>query len=300
VHSPGNVRAFTAALQLKYFLPGGISIRQAGVRQAARRWTIMISGSRFRGARKKEIHMFAAGRARMLRRTLMLVAAAATTLVGPGVAAADGPAVLGGGSGIYVEQLDAPDSIGQCTVTAIGFDRDNQLAGLTAGHCGEVGARVLAERSVHSGVLGKIANKSADSDWAVIVFDPARVVPTRQVAQSVINGVGAPPQVGDMVCKNGRTTGYTCGPVWESKPAYFRSQVCANHGDSGAPVLLGDRLVGMVVAATDVHAGPVDVQLPTCQGAGDLIHEPELATTIAAVLRDIDRQGGAGAGFRTF
>ncbi|WP_231387239.1 S1 family peptidase [Nocardia sp. BMG111209] len=248
--------------------------------------------------------MGAASRARSVRRVLVLMAASVSTgaavLAGAGTAAADGPAVVGGGSGVFVEQLDDPNSIGACTVTAVGFDADNRLVGLTAGHCGEVGARILAEESVHSGVIGVIANKSAGGDWGVIQFDPGRVAPTRQVAQSVINGVGAPPRVGDIACKNGRTTGYTCGLVWESNPVFFRSQVCANHGDSGAPVLLGDRLVGMVIGAADVDAGPVSVELPMCEGAGDLVHEPEVATTISAVLADINAHGGVGAGFRTF
>ncbi|AYF79372.1 peptidase S1 [Nocardia yunnanensis] len=222
-------------------------------------------------------------------------AVSATLLFGaPADAAA--PVVLGGGSGVYVEDLTSSDSVSDCTLTAVGYDNKNQLVGLTAGHCGEVGARVAAEYT-RSGGIGVIANKSADMDWAIIVFNPDRVTPTRTVAQSVINSVGAPPQIGENVCKNGRTTGFTCGPVWETKALTFRSQVCANHGDSGAPVLRGDQLVGMVVAGTDFKLGPIDVELPLCEGGGNLIHEPELATNISAVLADIDRNGGAGAGF---
>ncbi|MFI9510678.1 S1 family peptidase [Nocardia sp. NPDC052566] len=242
--------------------------------------------------------MFAAGRARVLRTAAALVVAFAGTAMMSGHASA-APAVIGGGSGIYVEQPD-PNMVAECTMTAVGYDRDNRLVALTAGHCGEVGARVLAEQSVRSGVLGTIANKNADNDWAVIELDAARVAPSRQIAQSVVAGLGAPPRIGDMVCKNGRTTGFTCGPVWETKPAYFRSQVCADHGDSGAPVLIGDRLVGMVVAGSNFQAGPISIELAPCKGQGDLIHQPELSTTIAMVLADIDRRGGIGAGFRPF
>ncbi|WP_330184046.1 S1 family peptidase [Nocardia sp. NBC_01503] len=243
--------------------------------------------------------MFVTGRARMLSWAAIAVTALSTTVLFSGTADAAPPVTLGGGSGIYVEQLDDPNSTADCTLTSIGYDRDGKLVGITAGHCGEVGARIAAEYT-RSGGIGVISEKSAGNDWAVIVFDPARVNPTKQVAQSVINSVGAPPAIGDIACKNGRTTGYTCGPVWETTPNWFRSQVCANHGDSGAPVLLGDRLVGMVVAGTDFDAGPVSIELPACKGAGDLIHEPELSTTISMVLADIDRHGGAGAGFRPF
>ncbi|WP_225731620.1 MULTISPECIES: S1 family peptidase [unclassified Nocardia] len=244
--------------------------------------------------------MFSAGRTRVVHWVAAAVTAlAATSVFSGGTASAEGPAVLGGGSGLYIETSE-PDTVSECTLTAIGFDRDNKLVGLTAGHCGEIGMRVAAEYSPKSGVVGKVAAKSVDNDWAVIELDPARVSPTRQVAQSVIAGIGAPPKVGDIVCKNGRTTGFTCGPAWETKQAWFRSQVCANHGDSGAPVLMGDKLVGMVVAGSDFKAGPITVPLPLCSGGGDLLHQPELSTTMALVLADIDRQGGIGAGFRPF
>ncbi|NNH74060.1 peptidase S1 [Nocardia uniformis] len=233
---------------------------------------------------------------------VVAVGALSATVLTSGITAgtASAAAVLGGGSGIYVEQLDDPNSIGECTLTAIGYDRENRLVGITAGHCGEIGARIAGEYSVRTGTVGVIAEKSEGNDWAVVLLDPERVSPTRQVAQSVINGVAPAPKLGDNVCKNGRTTGFTCGPVWEANPEYFRSQVCADHGDSGAPVLLGDRVVGMVVAGADFEAGPVTIDLAPCKGAGDFFHQPEISTTMDLVLADIDRTNGVGAGFRTF
>ncbi|MFE3100297.1 S1 family peptidase [Nocardia tengchongensis] len=241
--------------------------------------------------------MLSAGRARVLRWAAVAATAVSSTLLFAGPADAAAPVVLGGGSGVYVEDLTDPNSVSECTITAMGYDNKNQLVGLTAGHCGEVGARIAAEYT-RSGGIGVITEKDEEMDWAIIVFNPEKVNPTRRVAQSVINSVGAPPQIGENVCKNGRTTGFTCGPVWETRSTFFRSQVCANHGDSGAPVLRGDQLVGMVVAGTDFKAGPISIELPLCTGGGNLIHEPELATNITTVLADIDRHGGAGAGFR--
>ncbi len=242
--------------------------------------------------------MFAAGRARVVSWAAATATALAAAAFTTGTAAADAPVTLGGGSGIIVEQLDDPGKAADCTLTAIGYDHDNRLVGLTAGHCGQIGSRLLAEYDPHAGVIGRVTAKSEDLDWAVIEFDAARVVATRQVTQSVINGVAAGPGVGDNVCKNGRTTGYTCGIVWETHQAWFASHVCADHGDSGAPVLRGDQLIGMVVAGKDFQVGPVTVPLPSCQGAGDVIHQPDAATTIQIVLRDIDRTGGPGSGFR--
>lgn len=136
--------------------------------------------------------MFVTGRARMLSWAAIAVTALSTTVLFSGTADAAPPVTLGGGSGIYVEQLDDPNSTADCTLTSIGYDRDGKLVGITAGHCGEVGARIAAEYT-RSGGIGVISEKSAGNDWAVIVFDPARVNPTKQVAQSVINSVGALP-----------------------------------------------------------------------------------------------------------
>ncbi|MBL1073345.1 peptidase S1 [Nocardia sp. 2] len=243
--------------------------------------------------------MFTTGRARVLRWAAAIGIALSSTLLTAGVADAAPMVTLGGGSGVYVEQLDGTNSAAECTLTAVGYDRENRLVALTAGHCGEVGARIAAEYT-RSGGIGVIANKDDYFDWAVIALDPDRVLPTRQVGPSVINGIGAGPRVGDIACKNGRTTGYTCGPVWETNETFFRSQVCANHGDSGGPVLLGDRLIGMVVAGQEFELGPVTIDMQPCKGAGDLLHTPEIATTISSVLADIDASGGVGAGFRPF
>ncbi|MEU0540675.1 S1 family peptidase [Nocardia sp. NPDC005978] len=243
--------------------------------------------------------MLSAGRARILRWAAVAATALSSTLLITGTADAAPPVVLGGGSGVHVEQLDDAGGTADCTLTAVGYDAADRLVALTAGHCGQIGSRIAAEYT-RSGGIGVIVEKSEGNDWAVILLDPERVTPTRQVAQTVINGVGGPPRLGDMACKNGRTTGYTCGLVWEAHNSYFRSQVCANHGDSGAPVLVGDRLVGMVVAGQDFELGPITVDLAPCKGAGDILHQPEISTTIALVLADIDRRGGVGAGFRLF
>ncbi|MCU1640713.1 MAG: hypothetical protein JWN03_988 [Nocardia sp.] len=230
-----------------------------------------------------------------------LISAASIFALGltPGTAAADGPAVLGGGSGIAISTED-PQLYALCTVTAIGFDGGNRLVAVTAGHCGDVGASVWSEGSVRTGVIGRVAEVDDYWDWAVIELDPDKVVPVRQITQSVVNGIGSPPGLLETVCKNGRTTGFTCGPVWQTLPEGFSSHVCADHGDSGAPVLVGDRLVGMVIAGQLLDLGSVVLQMPSCTNPADPVHEPDLSTGIGNVLTSIDQHGGAGAGFRLF
>ncbi len=65
---------------------------------------------------------------------------------------------------------------------------------------------------------------------------------------------------GDVACKLGRTTGYSCGVVWGpgEEPGTIVSQVCGQPGDSGRPVTVNNRLVGMI------H-GAFAEDLPTCR-----------------------------------
>jgi hypothetical protein len=209
----------------------------------------------------------------------LITAGLATATLGAGSAHAAGRALIGGGSGIII------DGEYECTLTAIGHDATGQLVGLTAGHCGSPGSRVVAESDPNAGQIGTFAYADHNElDYAVIVFDPSRVIPERRVGPVTITNVGAPANFPDIVCKQGRTTGNTCGVAWgdvfDSKTDTW-TQLCVVEGDSGAPIMRGDTLVGMVNAYLAV----------ACLG-------PEVGTSISAVLRDIDAHHLPGAGFR--
>ncbi|MBF6210069.1 hypothetical protein IU433_03055 [Nocardia puris] len=199
---------------------------------------------------------------------------------------------LGGGSGVVFGYRAV------CTLTAIGHDREGRLVGLTAGHCTEVGQPVHAEHATHAGVIGTVVARQLADDWAVIEFDAARVAPRREVAGTVITGIGGPPEPGDVVCKNGRTSGHSCGVVWDRHDWWFRNQVCSQPGDSGGPVTVGDRLVGMNVGHIRVDVLGVTVFDIACQHPAVSVHDPAVATHIGRVLDAVDRTGGVGAGFR--
>ncbi|QIS19618.1 serine protease [Nocardia terpenica] len=214
----------------------------------------------------------------LLVRGSLAVAASVTSLVGlGGVAQAEEPVSLGGGAGIVVDSAS-------CTLTTIGRDRAGRLVGFTAGHCGQPGASVTAERDRGGGRIGRIALVDDRLDYAVIAFDADRVAPSARVDNFVITAVGAPAQFPVAVCKKGRTTGTSCGPVWGDVAmtgSETWTQMCVLPGDSGAPVTAGTVLVGMVNAYIGVG----------CLG-------PEVGTTMAAVLADADARGDLGAGFR--
>ncbi|MFI5779065.1 serine protease [Nocardia sp. NPDC051570] len=206
------------------------------------------------------------------------VALTAALTAGAGRADAADLPIIGGGSGIVIANTT------ECTLTTIGHDDAGRLVGLTAGHCGEPGQSVLSETDPNAGVLGRVAASNHDLDYAVIEFDPDRVAPSDRVGSVSITAVGGPARFPATVCKKGRTTGTNCGVVWGDVFASGTetwTQMCVLPGDSGAPVVAGSTLVGMVNAYLGVG----------CVG-------PEVGTTMAAIAADLDATHGVGAGFQ--
>ncbi len=205
--------------------------------------------------------------------------AAATALFGaPGTAHAEPSLALGGGSGIVVGGQNI------CTLTTIGRDSGGRLVGFTAAHCGGAEATIVAEADRDAGTVGTVTYADSTMDYSVIVFDPAKVVPVSQVGGTTITALGGPARYPDTVCKEGRTTGRTCGPAYGdvfTAGNLTWTQTCVVEGDSGAPLVVGTTLVGMVSGYLAVP----------CLG-------PQLGTDITAVVADVNARGGAGAGFQ--
>ena len=202
------------------------------------------------------------------------------------MAHADDPVPLGGGSGLVVNG----DTL--CTLTAIGNDNRGNLIGFTSAHCGGPGAQVGAEGADANGVLGTMVAGNDALDYAVIQFDPQKVTPLNNVDNFQIDGLGPDPVTGDVACKLGRTTGYSCGVVWGpgEQPGTIVSQVCGQPGDSGATVTVNNRLVGMI------H-GAFAEDLPTCVVKFIPLHTPAVAMSINTQLADISAKNRPGSGF---
>ncbi len=202
------------------------------------------------------------------------------------VAHAADPVTLGGGSGIVVEG----DTY--CTLTAIGNDNRGSLIGFTSAHCGGPGARVAAEEDPDSGVVGTMVAGNEALDYAVIEFDPQKVVPVNTVDGFLIDGIGPDPAFGEIACKLGRSTGYSCGVTWGpgEDPGTIVNQVCGGPGDSGAPVTVNNHLVGMI------H-GAFTQDLPNCVVKYIPLHTPAVTMSINAVLDDITAKNRPGSGF---
>lgn len=208
-------------------------------------------------------------------------------LVAPrGVAAADDKLPLGGGAGIVING----DTL--CTLTTIGNDNRGELIGFTSAHCGGPGAQVAAEGAEGRGTVGTMVAGNDSLDYAVIVFDRAKVTPVAVFDGFPIDGIGPDPAFGQIACKQGRTTGNSCGVTWGpgQDPGSIVMQVCGQPGDSGAPVGVNSLLVGMI------H-GAFSENLPTCIIKYIPLHTPAVVMSINAILADLNAKNRPGAGF---
>jgi len=205
---------------------------------------------------------------------------------GTPVAAAADPVPLGGGAGLVI------DGETFCTLTAIGQDRAGDMVGFTSAHCGGPGAQVAAEGAEGRGTLGTMVAGNDGLDYAVIRFDPAKVTPVANWRGFAIDGLGPDPAFGQVACKLGRTTGYSCGVTWGpgQDPGTIVNQVCGRPGDSGAPVTVNNRLVGMI------H-GAFTEGLPTCVIKYIPLHTPAVTMSMNAILADLAAKDRPGAGF---
>jgi hypothetical protein len=223
---------------------------------------------------------------RPLTAAAIVAVSAGLLLVCRSIAAAADKVELGGGAGIVVNG----DTL--CTLTTIGHDNEGDLVGFTSAHCGGPGAEVAAESDPAAGTLGTMVAGNDKLDYAVIKFDPSKVIPVDNFDNFVITGVGPDPTFGQIACKLGRTTGYSCGVTWGpgEQPGTILNQVCGQPGDSGAPVTVDKQLVGMI------H-GAFSNALPTCVIKYIPLHTPAVTESMTAVLTDVNTRGRPGSGF---
>ncbi|MGV3161313.1 S1 family peptidase [Corynebacterium sp. 32222D000AT] len=198
----------------------------------------------------------------------------------------EGKSLYGPGTPIYVNDE------AMCTLTAAGTDNAGRKVGLTAGHCGEVGQPVASADSWQVGPSGTIVDKNAELDYSVVEFG-ANAEVSRTYNGVTANRLGGNVKPGDISCKRGLATGDTCGMTLTTIPQYQFTQVCAMQGDSGAPLFNRGRLVGSVTGGINPPGFNGACRTPL-QGA---VHVPTAVTNMDAILADLNRRGGVGAGF---
>ncbi len=142
-------------------------------------------------------------------------------------------------------------------------------------------------------MLGTMVAGNDALDYAVIQFDPQKVHAGQQRRRTSRSTASGPTRsLGDIACKLGRTTGYSCGVTWGpgEEPGTIVNQVCGQPGDSGAPVTVNNRLVGMI------H-GAFSEDLPTCVVKFIPLHTPAVTMSINTQLADITAKNRPGSGF---
>src|SRR5689334_9924298 len=291
----GPLSSSPGSLSSRFMLPCGGSVRTASGRRPRRRATRVrianfTSGPITLGQAGRDVRRTDGSGAvpRAHRCFSVAMVAFLLAVMGPidRAAAADVRIPLGGGAGIVVNG----DTM--CTLTTIGGDATGALIGFTSAHCGSPGAQVTAEGAEGAGVLGTMVAGNDNLDYAVIRFDPAKVTPVANFNGFLISGIGPDPAFGEIACKQGRTTGNSCGVTWGmgQSPGTIVMQVCGQPGDSGAPVTVNNLLVGMI------H-GAFSDNLPTCIIKYIPLHTPAVVQSFNAILGDINAKHRPGAGF---
>lgn len=202
-------------------------------------------------------------------------------------AQAQGYSLYGPGTPIFVGESM------MCTLGVTGYDAAGRMVGLTAGHCGQPGDVVMSADSWEIGRSGTIVSSNAAQDFSVIEFGNNARISNSYNGFRVHSVGGAAPAVGQNLCKQGVATGHSCGNVWTANDAMTIAQVCAMQGDSGAPVMRGGQMVGMVSGGLLPYY-QLQCQTPL-QGQ---MFMPTVITNMNAVLGILNDSGGVGAGFR--
>lgn len=200
-------------------------------------------------------------------------------------AEARGKVLYGPGTPIFVHDFNGvPKSL--CTLGIVGIDKAGRYVGITAAHCGGFGQKVSSADEQSIPPSGTIVGGNKARDYSVIVFDKkvAEVV-SRTYDGVTVNSLSGSANDGEQICKKGVGTGMTCGLNLVTSESVSFSQVCATQGDSGAPILRGDQLVGFLSGGMDIVPG-MDTSCRTpLQG---FLHSPAVVNTSEQVMADLN------------
>ncbi len=146
-----------------------------------------------------------------------------------------------------------------CTLGFVLAGSDGMAEGLTAAHCGEVGRPVTTVDGTPIGTIVAHGPEGADI---------ARVdIATSLTVYAQVGTIGSVHDIIDiatlntqrpLLCKQGITTGLSCGPlIGKATEGYMTFAAATEHGDSGSPVYALTRS-GELVAAGILEGSEVD------------------------------------------
>ena len=182
---------------------------------------------------------------------------------------------------------------------------------VTAAHCGEPGDTVWAgnaegEFTYPAEPVGTVVYSDLSApdthglDFALVeITRPTEFYTPREMKTQIATGVGSPP---DSVCKLGRVTAETCGPLTHAEgrskltiedrsvdTVAARAQVCSQQGDSGAPVYgaPGTPEAGRIVGVLSGTTGEAEGAEADCAAEPAQDMSFTVAADIEAVLPEI-------------
>ncbi|QIB41915.1 S1 family peptidase [Streptomyces aureoverticillatus] len=219
----------------------------------------------------------------ILAQVLTVVLATLALLTAPtGVAAAAGNAAAGvirGGDQLF-------SAGGRCAVS-FNTMKGTQFYGIMPGHCATVGTTWFADPGLTVPVGVTETSVFPGNDYALIRYTNTSYSYPSEVAagaQSFRIDRAARPTVGQRVCHVGRTSGLHCGVVQSVNNSIsfpqgvvsglFRSNLCAEPGDTGAPAFGGNAALGLGVGGSG-----------NCSSGGTTFHQPVAPVLEAHGLR---------------
>ncbi|MBB5150321.1 S1 family peptidase [Ureibacillus thermosphaericus] len=166
---------------------------------------------------------------------------------------------LQGGLRIVSENKDS------CTSNVTVYDSKNKYYLLTAGHCSKVGVKWTQGGKDIGTMVSRIY--SGNTDAAIISMDSGRkgkYIYAHKPSDIKISGVQSlsGETVGDIVCKAGATTGFSCGELLDKNYSVYdltqwwkglrKASYSSAGGDSGAPVITTNATNYLIVG---IHKG---------------------------------------------
>lgn len=234
---------------------------------------------------------------KMFMAILGSIALVAGLFVGAGTAAAAPTVPVGPGTGFFLD-----GNVQGCTITAVGRDSANRLVALSVGHCARLEStgtfapvghvvRKMTGQGSQSPAIGTVtatrtytptpnnAPSKTNLDYSIILLDENVVIPRTDSEDNNVHlssiGNGS---LFQNACKDGASTGFTCGLILFNGPIWQGSYAASFGGDSGSPFVVGTKLVGLL-AGLDPSNGSTQFY--------------KINETLAA----INATGGVGAGF---
>lgn len=166
-----------------------------------------------------------------------------------------------------------------CTMSVVGTDDLGNKVGISAAHCishepDGTTVRRWTPWNRYREPIGEIAYRNSALDYVVIdLYDD--VILSSNGPGLRLDHLGPANPTG-VVCKDGQTTGVTCGVVTRQTDTHIYNLAFMGPGDSGGPLMQGDGWVGINRAMTDygfeyVKASAVLADIASRQGFAPVV-----------------------------